>query len=203
IDIDHNQLHENCLEVAEKLSNANSVHITTEAGTDISLDITGRKGFVSSGLVKTLVAGTNLPGGEAYLAPIEGTANGKIVIDTTINYLSGRKKVDEPVVFTVKDGFVVDISGESDALLLADELEKAGGKTDKSMYCIAELGIGLNPKARIIGNTLIDEKVLGTCHFALGNNTAFGGQNSSPIHADMIVNKPKIFIDNQLLEYPK
>ncbi|MCD6229486.1 MAG: aminopeptidase [Candidatus Diapherotrites archaeon] len=203
IDIDHSKMHENCVHVAEQLTKADSAHVKTDCGTDVSLDISGRNGFVSSGLVKTFNAGTNLPGGEAYIAPLETKTNGKIVIDTTINYLSGRKRVSEPVEFTVKDGFVVDISGGSDAQLLAGELEKAGGNNDKSVYCIAELGIGLNEKANIIGNTLIDEKVLGTCHFALGNNTAFGGQNSSPIHADMIVNRPKIFLDNQLIKYPK
>jgi leucyl aminopeptidase (aminopeptidase T) len=50
-----------------------------------------------------------------------------------------------------------------------ENLEKIFLKLGEKARQVAEFGIGTNPKAKIIGNPLEDEKVFGTCHFALGN----------------------------------
>jgi len=71
---------------------------------------------------------------------------------------------------------------------------------DKNAYNIAELGIGANPKARLNGNVLEDEKVLGTVHIAVGDNTSFtGGHMRSNIHLDGILLQPTVKIGERLL----
>jgi len=59
------------------------------------------------------------------------------------------------------------------------------------------LGVGTNPKAKITGNVLEDEKVFGTAHIALGNNTAFEGKVDVPVHVDGVFTKPTIFLDKK------
>ena len=68
---------------------------------------------------------------------------------------------------------------------------------------LAELGIGINPKARLIGNVLEDEKVGGTVHVALGDNSTFGGDVVAGIHLDGIITRPKVFVDGEPLKLPK
>ncbi len=125
------------------------------------------------------------------MAPQEGTSNGIFIIDKSI---AGLGEVDKPVKITVKDGFATKIEGGTSATQFLKMLESVN---DKNAFNIAELGIGTNDKAKIIGNVLEDEKVLGTIHIALGNNTAFGGSIKVPIHIDGVISKPTIFVDNK------
>ncbi|MEM2975744.1 MAG: aminopeptidase, partial [Candidatus Bathyarchaeia archaeon] len=68
---------------------------------------------------------------------------------------------------------------------------------DENAYNIGELGIGTNPKARITGAVLEDEKVLGTIHIALGDNTSYvGGHTKSSIHLDGILFQPTVVVDD-------
>jgi leucyl aminopeptidase (aminopeptidase T) len=63
---------------------------------------------------------------------------------------------------------------------------------------LAEFGIGTNPKARL-GIVLEGEKVLGTCHIALGDNSTFGGRVRAGIHIDGIILKPTVKLDEKIL----
>ena len=60
----------------------------------------------------------------------------------------------------------------------------------KNARNLGELGIGLNPRARIVGNILEDEKVFETCHIALGSN--YDEDAKAMIHLDGIIYKPTI-----------
>ena len=75
-----------------------------------------------------------------------------------------------------------------------DEVLDSAGKEARN---IAEFGIGTNENAKITGNILEDEKVIGTCHIALGNNAGFGGKVNVQLHIDGIIKKPTIFVDNK------
>jgi leucyl aminopeptidase (aminopeptidase T) len=136
----------------------------------------------------------NLPAGEAALAPVEGSTSGTLVIDNMVDTAMGLS-ITQPLKVAVKDGRARSFVGP-DAAKLKSILEAA----DKNAYNIAELGIGTNPKARLIGNLLEDEKVLGTVHIAVGDNTSFtGGHTRSNIHLDGILLQPTVKIDKRLL----
>ena len=64
---------------------------------------------------------------------------------------------------------------------------------------VAEFGVGTNDAARIIGNILEDEKVMGTIHIAFGNNVSMGGSVNVPIHLDGIVLSPSVEVDGKPL----
>ena len=74
-------------------------------------------------------------------------------------------------------------------------LDKAG----KNAYKIEEFGIGTDPKAKLSGIVLEDEKVKGTVHFALGNDLSYGGKNNVPIHLDGVIRKPTIIVDKKTI----
>lgn len=178
--------------VATMLTNASSVRITTEKGTDISFNIEGRSGVADTGILSHEGAIGNLPAGEAYIAPIESFGTGTLVVDGCIAYVGPIK---DQVKLTVSNGFITEIEGGESAsdleLFLADKDEEAKG--------IAEFGIGTNPIAQIIGNPLLDEKVWGTIHVAFGMNKSLGGERESNTHYDCIINSPTVYLDDKMI----
>lgn len=177
---------------AKALTGGSEARLTTPAGTDLTLSLVGREGHPDTGINHMPGAFSNLPAGEAYIAPLEGTTQGILVIDGA---MSGVGVVEQPIRMVVEKGFVTKIEGGDEAAKL-DQLLAGYGKL---AYNIAELGIGTNDKARLTGNVLEDEKVKGTVHVAVGNNTGFGGTIQVPVHLDGILTKPTLTIDGKVI----
>ena len=180
------------------IGDAKQVHVTTPDGTDIRFSIEGRKWVADTGLLHEKGAFGNLPGGELFLPPVEGTAEGVIVVTGA---LAGIGILKKPVKIIVRNGLGKEISGGPQAKAFAKMLAEASGKLEQpdNAYNIAEFGIGLNPKAKLIGNPLEDEKVIGTIHLALGDNSTFGGNTHAGIHVDGIILRPTVEVDGKLL----
>ncbi|WP_010287435.1 aminopeptidase [Kurthia massiliensis] len=179
---DYSKVEQETLVRATQLSEASSVIIHTGGQYELRLPLEGRKGLPSTGVFKTPAASGNLPSGEAYIAPLEGRANGEILITGSIASLG---LVDEPVLLTIRDGLLVDASGTQGKALLTILGEGAGRN-------VAELGIGTNYKARIIGTILEDEKAYDTIHVAFGSNHTFGGTVNAGVHIDCVTKNPEI-----------
>lgn len=167
------------------------VRITSPGGTDISMDITGRVTIPSKGLYHKKGESGNLPTGEAFAAPLEGTTNGVFVVDGSMTGIGIMEK--EPIEIKVKKGYATEITGGKAARKLIKMLEPFGRKGRN----IAEIGIGTNDKAKLSGLILEDEKVMGTAHIALGNNLSMGGKVSVGIHLDGVIKKPDIWFDDK------
>ena len=178
--------------LAKLLSGSSHAHVVTPAGTDITMSLKGREGEADTGIAHKGGDFTNLPAGEAYIAPIEGTANGRIVVDGS---MSGVGLVKRPFTMHVKKGYVVKFEGGKDA----DTIRKLASRVGKLGCNIAELGIGTNVKARIVGNVLEDEKAIGTVHIAIGDNRSMGGKVSVPLHLDAILCKPTLSLDGKVI----
>jgi leucyl aminopeptidase (aminopeptidase T) len=170
--------------VTEYLSRGSEVRIEKD-GKVLTFSIAGRNGVPSTGVYLNPGESGNLPSGEAYIAPVEGTANGQIVVDGSIG---GIGKIDAPLTLTVEKGRLVHAEGP-----VADRLLRTLGEQDGRL--LGEFGIGTNEKARIIGVVLEDEKAFGTIHVAFGSNITFGGTVDAGVHIDLIVNKPDVYID--------
>lgn len=173
------------------LEEGHFVRVTAPAGTDISFEIAGRTAFASKGLFHKKGESGNLPTGETFLAPIEGTANGVFVVDGSMAGLGLIKNAN--IKIEVKDGYAGKISGGT----LASKLKKMLDKEGKDARSIAEFGIGTNDSAKLSGVLLEDEKVMGTIHIALGNNISMGGKVNVPIHLDGVVKKPTVWLDDK------
>ena len=190
---DYKAISKRSLKLKKILEQTKHVKITAPAGTDIEFEITGRTAIASKGLYHKKGEGGNLPTGETFNAPVEGTTNGIFVVDGSFAGLGLIKNVNIRV--EVKNGFATKITGGNAAKKLNVMLDKVGKKARN----IAEFGIGTNDSARLSGILLEDEKVMGTVHLALGNNVTMGGSVNVPIHVDGVIKKPTVFIDGKLL----
>lgn len=130
------------------------------------------------------------PTGEFNVAPVEGSANGKLVIDLTMHHIG---RLLTPIELTVKDGRVTRIEGGPEARILRDYLQTYG---DENAYmCPAEASPGVNKKAVIRGIQREDKNILGTMHFGLGTNVDVGGSIESNIHMDGVILHPTLYVD--------
>jgi len=172
--------------VTEVLNQGKQVRIE-KGGYSLTFSIEGRNGAASNGLYLNPGESGNLPSGEGYIAPVEGTAEGQILIDGS---LANYGKLSSPLLLTVEKGRIVKAEGEASDWLL-------GVLGDGDGRQLGEFGVGTNEKARITGVVLEDEKVYGTIHVAFGSNNTFGGTISAGVHIDGVVTKSDVWIDDR------
>jgi leucyl aminopeptidase (aminopeptidase T) len=178
--------------IAKILTKGKTAHITTATGTDLLMDISTRPANEDTGLTHKKGEYTNLPAGEAYLAPLEGKSEGMLVVDGS---MAGIGLLPRPLIIEVSKGYATKISGGAQASALK-RLVKPFGKAGLN---IAELGVGTNYKAKVTGLVLEDEKVLGTIHVALGDNASMGGKVHVSSHLDGVVLLPTLKVDGKVI----
>jgi aminopeptidase len=157
--------------IAQRLATACEVRIETDR-TDLRLDVTGRTWINSDGR-------RNMPS-EVFTSPLESSASGMIHFDVLS---MGRGAEVSGVDLKFVEGEVVTAHAE-----LGDEHLQAALAIDAGARRLGELGIGTNAGlTRATGSTLLDEKIAGTIHLALGNSyPEAGGLNESALHWDLI-----------------
>ena len=193
LNVDYKKMHQRISKISDVLDKGNIVKVLSKKGTNLEFNIKTRKTYGrTSGIFVLRGKYGNLPDGEAFIAPIEGSTNGVYVVDGSLGSVG---KVDKPVKVFVSKGYVIKVEGGNAAKQLLKLLNAAGKKAKN----IAEFGIGANDKAIISGNMLEDEKVMGTCHIALGNNSGFGGKVEVGLHIDGLIKKPDVFVDGKLM----
>lgn len=180
---DFKEIAKNVDALIEKFKDAVEVHITAVGGTDITLNIEDRAFDTDVRILPGKFG--NLPAGEIWCAPVENKGDGLIVCDGSIGDLGQVKK---PLSIEVRNGKIVSIESEDRELV---EKIRELTSVDEMASVIGELGIGLNPQARLSGNLLEDEKAGRTAHIAFGNNTEMpNGKNNSKTHRDFLFYKP-------------
>lgn len=170
-------------QIAELLTGADEARFSCRKGSDITFDLTGRKGIPDAGDLTTRAAFGNLPCGEGFISPAGGSGT---FVATTIGHFGLS---DEPVTLTVEHGRLTSATGEKGERLL-EHLDAYGADGRH----LAELGVGTNDRAQLTGNLLEDEKILGTVHVAFGASAAIGGTVSVPVHEDCVVLEPTLTI---------
>ncbi|MFF2532107.1 aminopeptidase [Brevibacillus sp. DP1.3A] len=188
ISADYTQVKALTERVTEMLTRASTVRIE-KAGKSLTFSIADRNGVPSTGMYVNPGESGNLPSGEAYIAPLEGTAEGQILVDGSI---AGIGKIDSPLLLTVQNGRIIEAEGTAGERLL-----QMLGDQDGRM--LGEFGIGTNDKARITGVVLEDEKVYGTIHVAFGSNNTFGGTIVAGVHIDLVVKEPDVYLDDKCI----
>lgn len=163
----------------KKLNGTDKIRIVGEK-TDLEFSVKGRDFINGCGIIEKESMGyINLPAGEIFTAPVETSANGQIYFDLPCMYHYGKRV--HGVTFVFRNGKVVKYDVKSGKKNFEDVLSHASGKKTT----IAELGIGTNPNARPTGGMIIvDEKILGTIHIAIGSNKLYGGTNEATMHWD-------------------
>lgn len=187
--IDYSKVKENCERLNAALRGAKVVRVMSPLGTDLTASIEGRSTLMDTGMLHNRSDFGNLPAGEVFVAPVEGTANGTIVFDGS---MAGLGVLSEPMKIEVRKGYAISVSGGE-----ADRLRKILEPAGKEAYNIAEIGVGCNFGARIVGNALEDEKVYGTIHVALGDNSTIGGTVKAGIHLDGLIKEPTLIVEEK------
>ena len=181
LDVDYDLIKQNCRALAERLQGADRADIVTEGNRKFSLSMKGRTWHKDDGT-------GSVPCGEIYIAPIEESGEGEILIPEI--YFKGNQWNNVVLVF--KSGALVETSEHG----VLEAIRKFPGDCDR----LAELGLGLNPGVdRLIGNLWVDEKLGGSAHIAVGFNNFFGGKNESPLHLDFVFRPVSMEIDGKAI----
>jgi len=194
VKVDYNILRETGANMASSLAEKDTVHVYHANGTDLEFNIAHRRVAVESGTLEDCYSAgkecsIDVPAGEVYVAPIETSANGTVVVDEHKEY--GLKKLR----LQFEDGRMVNFKARGNIEAFKRMLEEAQGGKDK----IGEFGIGTNHNLKPVGWSIYDEKALGTAHIAIGNNLHLGGVNEASIHIDFVLNKPTIKADSKVV----
>ncbi len=156
----------------------------TGPGTNLTFSIEGRKAErLRASMWKKGEWGAVPLYAESALAPVEGSANGKYLVNGFFEHVG---RVTRPFTWIIKDGRIVEIVGDGPEAKKCRKILKAA---DENGTNIAELGVGTNhtlPYGGFTG-TIMDKMILGTLHIACGKNTTFeGGTVHSNIHHDAV-----------------
>ena len=174
--------------LVERLSAAREVRIEAP-GTDLRLRVDGRTWINSDGR-------RNMPSGEVFTGPLEDSATGTIRFTVPS---SPRGVQVSGVELTFREGKVVAYQAQQGQDYLRAALE-----TDAGACFLGELGIGTNAGIdRPTGHIMLDEKIAGTVHLALGRSyPETGGSNASALHWDLICDlrdRGQVSVDGQAL----
>ena len=167
-DIDYDTVRIACEREARRFLGISQVAVHTGDACVLHLDLTGRSWLIDAG-------DGDLPCGEIYIAPVETKTNGNVFFETF--YLEDVKHTG--VTLQITNG---EVSGSSHA-----EIAKYFAEMPRENRIVCELGLGMNPNVTdLCGYTLLDEKMAGTFHIAVGANTMFGGENNASDHVDFV-----------------
>jgi len=169
-----------------RLQDATEIEVMAPSGTRLIFSVEERK-FMTDVTIGDKEIG-NFPIGEVYVAPVEDSAYGIVVVDGSIGDVGDMPC---PLTLTIENGKIT--TNECNRKRLKKKIEKLLS-IDEEASIIGEFGIGLNPGAVPCGHTLLDEKAGRTAHVAFGNNVGFKypGKNSSKTHRDFIFMNPTI-----------
>ena len=192
--------------LAEILSKAREITIISGNGAyKLEANLGGWEEIASSdcGILKREGSFGNLPAGEAFIAPkkffdINGEVSINLFADSVGNLVN-------PIILRIVKGSVTEINGEKakEAEKFEMMLKEAEKEADEkkipqgNVWKVAEIGIGTNPKAKVGRVAIETEKLKGTAHIALGDNSFMGGLIKAPIHYDLIMKRPTIEIDDK------
>jgi leucyl aminopeptidase (aminopeptidase T) len=185
---------------------AQEVRVTSSFGSDITYGIAGRvrvpplrgddwnpyKAYrrTEEGMKDSPRHLCLFPGGVYFVAPVDLCALGVLVVEVTMHHLG---RLTTPIELKVENGRIVDIGGGPDAWRLRRHLQDHGD--DNAYLFPTEASIGLNRKARIVGDQREDKNIYGSMHFGLGTNSDVGGTISSNLHMDGVILEPTLYVD--------
>ncbi len=199
---DHNEKELKLLnkKISKEMKKTSVVKITCPVGTNLTLNIKNRPVLVNDGNWK--VYSTNYPVGEIYTVPLESSAGGQAFVSSF--KITGKTILPKkPVEMVFENGLLVKTTSKEMAENINSAIDfnkKKGVKNaENAVQTIAELGIGTNKKASIVGAMIADEKVFGTCHIAIGANKHMGGKTQCYGHFDNVILKPTIWFDKKVI----
>jgi aminopeptidase len=182
VNLDYSELQSRGEQVKNVLASGGEVHITNPNGTDLKLNVKGRKVLVSDGIISEAdrkaggaAASIYLPAGEVYTTPVSGSAEGKVVHSRT--YYRG-KQIDN-LTLTISGGKVTAMTGTGPGF--ADFKAEYDAVNDPRKDLFAFIDLGINPNVKLPATSTTGTWVpAGTVTVGTGSNAWAGGDNSVP-----------------------
>ncbi len=180
-------------EIANQLSSASKIKIITNDEFELCCNIQGRVANAAPGWCYNKGVLASPPDAEVNITPIESDTNGKYVINASITHPK-LGLLTSPITIEVEHGAIKKIEGHQSSIL-----ENIFDGFDSSSRVVAEIGLGLNHKAKLTGSMLEDEGFRGSLHLGVGSNIALGGKNIASSHIDLITQNALLFADELLI----
>lgn len=197
LNVDYAELRSFGRKLRDRIHKAQTIRITGPF-TDLSIKLAGRSPLVDDGVISSndLSAGHNyadLPAGEVFVAPLEGSAEGKALFHSA----SCHGELLRNILMEFKGGEVVHVSGEreEDAAMVR-ELLFLPVEDDRRKLC--EFAVGFNPAiTEPLGFPALDHRTFGSIHIALGGNDMFGGESVSSITWSFVLLGCRVELDGE------
>ncbi|MFA6064323.1 MAG: aminopeptidase [archaeon] len=196
----HNQKEINSLnkKIKNLLEKTKTIKITCPKGSNLTMELNKNPVISNDGNWKKY--STNYPIGEVYTAPKEDSCNGIAFVSSA--KVSGKTILPKkPIKFIFEKGLLKSTNSKeiNSNLKYVEKFNKKNNILNwkTAPRTIAEFAIGTNRKASIVGAMICDEKTLGTCHFAIGNNKHLGGKTYCHGHFDNVIKNPTIWFDGK------
>ncbi len=190
VPIDYRMLRKEMKRIKRTLDASRHIEISSPKGTHLCVQMARRPTMLALGSVRKPGEIDFIPAGTIGVAPLEGTAKGRVVIDGT---LLGFGRALKPITFDIEKGRVLAVKGGDNWKGFRELLSR-----DENASYLCEIGLGANPKARLVGGPE-DERVRGSVHVGLGDNRYFKGTLSSASHLDGTILRATLTVDGKKL----
>ena len=182
--------------IAEMYPKTKICRVKSSPGTDITFSLLGRPVDIGDGIADQPGKVTFFPGPDIGVAPVENTINGLIVVDGCID--PPGKLVHSPLTMKIENGFITSIEGGADAASFRASLESVN---HPNAFALCHFTLGLNPRAKPSNSMHETEHIFGAVTFGFGDqDPAFQGTvGEVPIHSDVVILSPSIYLDGVLL----
>ncbi|MCL4519013.1 MAG: hypothetical protein M1587_07435 [Thaumarchaeota archaeon] len=176
--------------ISQVFERASEIQILSGNNYRLSLVGAHRSAVLATGIAMERGELAFFPAGVIAIAPLEKFPNGEVLVNGAI---TGIGLVKEPFKIGFKNGRLCSIEGTADALPLIQQIGKR-----RNGRMLSELGCGVNRRAKDSG-TGEDERVKGSIHIGLGDNSQFHGNIRSMAHVDLILRNASLSLDGKFV----
>jgi len=199
VNVDYAKLEATGKFIQAKFAGGKEVQVTNPNGTDLKMRIEKRPMLVSDGVLSTddlkngfAASQVYLPAGEAFLAPVAGTAEGKVVVDR--QFYQGKEISGLTLIF--KAGKLTSMTAKSGLEPLKKLYDAAGA--GKENFAFVDLGINPNVTVKP-GSKLVAWMPAGMVTIGIGNNVWAGGENKTPYSLASFLPGSTLKVDGKVL----
>jgi 2,5-dihydroxypyridine 5,6-dioxygenase len=193
------------LAASTKLKKAKTMHVTSEAGTDVTFQLGDFPTICEYGFVDEPGRWDHWPSGFLFTFANEGGSDGSIVVDTGDIVLPQKSYTTAPIRLTIEKGYARAIEGGIDAQLLSEYMATFD---DPEAYAMSHIGWGLQPRCHWSTLAMYDKEQTiamdarafeGNFLFSLGPNNEAGGQRTTACHIDIPLRNCTVSLDGEVV----
>jgi 2,5-dihydroxypyridine 5,6-dioxygenase len=188
---------------AARLAKAKQLRFTNPAGTDVTYELGQYPLLTEYGFTDTPGRWDHWPGGFLATQSNDAKVHGRVVMDRRDILFPFNKYVQEPIEFTIREGYIVEVKGSADAAMVREYIESFH---DPRAYAVSHIGWGLNQLAQwdylATGKPTLGmdgRACYGNVLFSTGPNVELGGTNDTSCHLDLPMKGCTLYLDDELI----